>query len=227
MTFRPYPLLTLLSAVSVVILIQLGIWQWNRFGEKKAKLEAEPEYATVVGTLLPGTIRQVYSLTDGKAAWRDVALVETEQGAVFIPQTIHYDIDPPLASVAAAPQFYSSRGLWHDPKGRNAFSSEDKPEAGLFYALDPATLAASLPDDLSGRVEARVFEPETLLRTDGPAPVPVDNPFLRPELADPLPAERHFGYAITWWGLAIALIGVYLALHHQRGRLRFRKTGDQ
>jgi surfeit locus 1 family protein len=37
-----------------------------------------------------------------------------------------------------------------------------------------------------------------------------------------LPPQRHFGYAITWWGLAIALIGVYLAFHYQKGRLRFR-----
>jgi surfeit locus 1 family protein len=224
MTFRPYPLLTLLTAVSVVILIMFGNWQWGRFNEKKARLAAEPEYATVVGTLLPGTVRQVYTLTDGKAAWRDVALVETAEGAVFIPQTLHFGMDPPAASVIGAPQFYSSRGLWHEAKSRNAFSTEDKPEAGHFYAFDPAALSQGLPEDLAARVQMKVFEPEMLLRTDGPAPEPVENPFLRPELEDPLPPERHFGYAITWWGLAIGLAGVYFALHHQRGRLRFRKT---
>lgn len=227
MTFRPYPLLSLLTAVSVVSLVMFGNWQWGKYDAKRASLDAPPELVTLEGRLLPGTVRQVYTLTDGKAAWRDVALVETADGAVFVPQTIHYGMDPPAAFVLEAPQFYASRGLWHTVKGRNAFSSADNPEAGQFYALDPGVLATGLPEDLAGRIEARVFEPEMLLRTDGPMAAPVDNPFLRPELDARLTPERHFGYAITWWGLAIALIGVYLALHHQRGRLRFSKTGDK
>ncbi len=224
MTFKPYPLLTVLTAASVVILIMFGNWQWSRFNEKNALRAAEPEYATVVGTLLPGTVRQVYSLTNGQAAWRDVVLVETEDGAAFVAQTLHYGMDAPVPSVANAPQFYSSRGIWHEGKHRNAFSSKDDPEKGLFYAFDPAALATTLPDDLAARVIPRVFEPEILLRTDTSPPEPVDNPFLRPEMDERLPPERHFGYALTWWGLAISLIGVYLALHHQRGRLRFRGT---
>lgn len=227
MTFRPYPLLSLLTAISVVILLMFGNWQWGKYDAKRAGLDAPPELVTLEGTLLPGTVRQVYALTDGKAAWRDMALVDTADGAVFVPQTIHFGMDAPAALVLEAPQFYASRGLWHEVKGRNAFSSTDKPEAGLFYALDPAVMAAGLPEDLAARVVARVFEPETLLRTDGPSPVPVDNPFLRPELEERMTPERHFGYALTWWGLAIALTGVYLALHHQRGRLRFSKAGDQ
>jgi surfeit locus 1 family protein len=75
-------------------------------------------------------------------------------------------------------------------------------------------------------VQPRIFEPEALIRTDTAPPEPVENPFLRPEMEERLPPERHFGYALTWWGLAIGLIGVYLALHHQRGRLRFRGTSN-
>ncbi len=29
----------------------------------------------------------------------------------------------------------------------------------------------------------------------------------------------HLGYAVTWFGLAIALLGVYLAFHIREGRL--------
>ena len=103
-------------------------------------------------------------------------------------------------------------------------STEDDPAAGLFYSFDPVELAKTLPADLAAKVGPRVFEPETLLRTDGAMPEPVVNPFAQPQLNERLPPERHFGYALTWWGLAIGLIGVYLALHHQRGRLRFRGT---
>lgn len=222
MTFKPYPVLTLLTAVSVVILIMFGNWQWRRYEEKMALADVPPAWETVSGTLLPGTVRQVYSLADGKAAWRDVVLVETDTGRVFVTQTLYYGMEAPAPIQLDAPQFFSARGIWHDAGQRNAFSTEDNPEAGQFFSFDPALLAASLPEDLAADVLPRVFEPETLLRTDGAQAEPVVNPFAQPEQNERLPPERHFGYALTWWGLAIGLVGVYLALHHQRGRLRFR-----
>ena len=45
------------------------------------------------------------------------------------------------------------------------------------------------------------------------------NPFAQPGGSDVLPPERHLGYALTWWGLAGALVGVYLAFHARQGRL--------
>ena len=47
------------------------------------------------------------------------------------------------------------------------------------------------------------------------------NPYAFSQPIDPLPPERHFGYALTWWGMALALIGVYVALHRSHGRLKF------
>ena len=38
MTFRPYPLLTLFTAVTFVLLFLFGNWQWSRAGEKRAAL---------------------------------------------------------------------------------------------------------------------------------------------------------------------------------------------
>jgi len=226
MTFKPYPVLTLFTAASLVLLLMFGNWQWRRYEEKMALSKAEPEWVTVSGALMPGTVRQVYSLTDGSAAWRDVVLVDMGDSAAFVSQTIHYGMDAPAPSEITRPQFFSARGIWHDAKQRNAFSAPDEPEKGLFQAFDPTALSATLEPELAARVDPRIFEPETLLRTDGAMPEPVPNPFVRPEADDRLPPQRHFGYALTWWGLAIALAGVYLALHHQRGRLRFRGTGN-
>jgi surfeit locus 1 family protein len=50
---------------------------------------------------------------------------------------------------------------------------------------------------------------------------PIPNPFSRESTADPLPPQRHLGYAVTWWGLALVLVGVYLAYHISVGRLAF------
>ena len=44
-------------------------------------------------------------------------------------------------------------------------------------------------------------------------PIPDGAVLPRPEV-DPVP----LGYALTWWGLAGALVGVYLAFHARQGR---------
>ena len=72
-------------------------------------------------------------------------------------------------------------------------------------------------------MKLEVFEPEVIRFVSESGPYLIDNPYAR--LDDELPPQRHFGYAITWWGLAMALIGVYPAFHHQKGRLRFRNEG--
>ena len=51
---------------------------------------------------------------------------------------------------------------------------------------------------------------------------PTANAWADPKGANQVTADRHFGYALTWWGLALALIGVYVAFHLRTGRLRFR-----
>jgi len=48
------------------------------------------------------------------------------------------------------------------------------------------------------------------------------NPYGAPTPVDPLPPERHFGYALTWWGLAAALFVIYWVFHASRGRLSLR-----
>ena len=45
------------------------------------------------------------------------------------------------------------------------------------------------------------------------------NPFALAPGADALPPERHMGYAITWYGLALVLIVIYFAYHGSVGRL--------
>jgi cytochrome oxidase assembly protein ShyY1 len=57
----------------------------------------------------------------------------------------------------------------------------------------------------------------------------VANPFALAPGADPLPPERHLGYALTWYGLAVVLLAVYFAFHVSVGRLVFhlpRPRGD-
>jgi len=70
-----------------------------------------------------------------------------------------------------------------------------------------------------------LFEPVKLKFTnDNGIASLVENPYAEFYQGDTLPPQRHFGYAITWWGLAIALGVIYAVFHHSQGRLRFRKS---
>lgn len=229
MTFRPLPVLTLFTLASLVILVWLGNWQYARFTQKMALDEAEPEWALIDGSVVQGSETMVYSYVDASATWRRVVAIDTGNAVLFTPTEIIYQVEPPKPCEGpdcSAGLRYAARGLYQVPRGRNAFSGEDRPEAGIYYALDPSVLAAVLPGDLADRVDGRVFEPETIQLTENGRTMVGDNPFARVRVDSKLPPQRHFGYAITWWGLAMALIGVYLAFHHQQGRLRFKKGSD-
>jgi cytochrome oxidase assembly protein ShyY1 len=58
----------------------------------------------------------------------------------------------------------------------------------------------------------------------------VDDRFYLAVLPDALPAnldrtppETHYGYAITWFGMAIVFVVIYAVFHARAGRLRFGK----
>lgn len=221
MMFRPLPVMTVLSLIAIAILIMFGNWQWGRYQEKMAAKDTAPAWAEVTGNTIPGTEQVVYAYADGRAAWRQVIAFDTAEGVLILPRVISYEIEPPVFMPAATAETLTLRGLWHPPARRNAFTAEDQPQFGIYYTLDPEVIAEALDPALGARIIPRVFEPETLALAATGATVP--NPILQPGDSARLPPERHFGYAITWWGLAIALVGVYLAFHHQRGRLRFRR----
>jgi cytochrome oxidase assembly protein ShyY1 len=70
-------------------------------------------------------------------------------------------------------------------------------------------------------VETETFVAIPYVGFDGRA---VANPFAVAR-RDRLPPEQHLGYALTWWGLAAALVAIYFAVHVNAGRLRFGRGG--
>lgn len=224
MRFQPLPILTAVTVVSVIILIIFGNWQWGRYQEKMAGRGSTPDWAEITGTPIPGTEQAVYAYTEGRAAWRDVIAFDTADGVLILPRRIRFEVEPPELVPTVPAETLTLRGLWHPLPRRNAFAAEDQPQFGIYYTFDPVRLAEALHPEIGARLIPRVFEPETLLLADTGTSVP--NPMLQPGDSERLPPERHFGYAITWWGLAMALIGVYLAFHHQRGQLRFRRETE-
>lgn len=230
MRFRPYPVLTVLTAMSLGILIWLGNWQYGRFSEKMSLDESEPEWISLEGRVVPGSEAMVYAYADGNASWRRVVAVDDGVHVFFTTIELLYQVEPPTpcqGPQCGAGLKFAAEGLYKQPGTGNMFSGTPDPARGVYYAFRPNILSALLPADEAARTSQNVFEPQTLRLTENGRSRAGRNPFARLRMDDALPPQRHFGYAITWWGLAIALLAVYLAFHHQKGRLKFRgRTGE-
>ncbi|MEM6653500.1 MAG: SURF1 family cytochrome oxidase biogenesis protein [Pseudomonadota bacterium] len=229
MTFRPMPLLTGFSLVSLVILILLGHWQYNRYTEKinappmseraaeRVRLEINIQQAN------PGNAQQVYGFADSEPIWRRYlpGTVASTGEPVLVMVEATGGPNPVPAAIAAFPASIVFEGALLDKRSNgNAFSARDRPTEDLWYRLDPEKLAQTLGLKRTPRVaEPTVITVRNSVRLDQTRQTL--NPYGFEEPVDPLPPERHFGYALTWWGMALALIAVYVAFHRSAGRLKF------
>jgi surfeit locus 1 family protein len=227
---------TLLTAVGVLVLCALGSWQILRMGEKRAfidRLEAQsagapaamPAAATwpgldpakldltrvaADGTFIDGPVAGVRTTIaagapgtrqlSGFGRWIFQGLRLEDGGVVlvnrgFVPESRIGQIRP-----ASGPARIT--GFLRAPEPRGSFTPADLPDRHEFYTRDPAAIAASL-----GLAGAAPFYLEAEREGDGltpPAGVDVK------ELIGRIP-DNHLSYAMTWFGLALTLIGVFAA----------------
>ncbi|MCR9130000.1 MAG: SURF1 family protein [Alphaproteobacteria bacterium] len=236
MTFRPYPILTLLTLPALAFLIWLGSWQLDRRAWKaeliaafEASAEAPPvglEETLCAGS--PATGQRVDMNTvfpsddavkvygtgpEGAPGWR-----------IFAPVLVPACDDAPLilAETAFEPLETAMRGgdgrtaersvvqslRFETPAPRGPFTPADSPGQSEFYAFDAGAMAVSLGFD-AGDVNADWW----LAADDGSLPAYLTQ----------TPPERHVGYAVTWFLMAAALIAVYLLFHVRAGRLTLRR----
>lgn len=229
MTFRPMPILTALSLASLVILVMLGNWQYARYSEKidapaiEEQVEERVLLRVLIDTSHPGFAQQVYGFANSEPIWRR-----------YVPGTLEATGETVIAMVEATggpepipvrmsdfPETVTFEGVISQKQASNsAFASTDDPSENVWYSLNPAKLAENL--GLSGT--PKIVEPIQMTvrnAADETRARQTLNPYAFAKPIDPLPPERHFGYALTWWGMALGLIGVYVALHRARGRLKF------
>lgn len=232
MRFRPLPVMTTLALASLLILVWLGQWQWSRF-ITRSRAEQAPPVAFAVTRLYPVGLAGrdaplVYGLFEGQAAWRRyVPVAEQPAGppAGFLLWDVVLSVSPvPLALEGLTPVTLPAARVLPG-RERGPFTPPDDPAAGLWYGIDLPAMAAAL--DLPESAIA-LFEPERVSVIDadnrlgrGSQPPPAPNPWADLSRSPDLPPARHLGYALTWWGLAGTLIGVYIAFHVSRGRLSF------
>ncbi len=232
--FRPYPVLTLLTVMALAFLLALGGWQLERQGWKQGLLDDHavisesppvtlnavcrgPAFGQPVAGVQPDaeqTVRVFGRNAAGAPGWRlfapaplpgcaDAGFILTEAGFA------------PLSAATAATQAAAAPGVravrdglrLETPLRRGMFGAPDSPLQREFYAFDAAAMEAAL-DLAPGSLLA-----DWWLAVDDGSP---------PDWITATPPERHGAYALTWYLMAVALIGVWLAFNIARGRIAWR-----
>ncbi len=233
MTFRPYPILTLLTVPALAFLIWLGSWQLDRrawkvdlIAEFEASAQAAPVSLTALfceGAAAPGRtvdrdrltpsgrpVRVYATGPQGAPGWRlfaPVALPDCAGHAVILAEVAFDPLDTARrgGDGRTAERSTVEALRLEAPAPRGPFTPQGDASAREFYAFDREAMAAAF--DRPGRA----LHPDWWLAADDGA--------LPARLAQTPPA-RHLGYAATWFLMAAALIVIYLLFHARAGRLK-------
>jgi surfeit locus 1 family protein len=237
MRSHSYVLAAVLTALALAVLIGLGTWQIQRLHWKDdmvARVEArvsEPpsklppaeewpqidlatwEYRPVeaAGRFRHDLESRVYTLlSDAKGAlegpgyWIMTPLELADgTGTIlvnrgFVPLEIGQPLDRPEGEVVV-------RGLLRGPEDRNMFTPDDRPGERLFYARDAGAIGAGL-----GLAKVAPFTIDAVVTPAGTLPQGGETRLVFP--------NRHLEYALTWYGLAGALAGVFIVFTLSRRR---------
>jgi len=231
---RRFPLgLTIAAAIALAILLGLGTWQVRRLDEKRAEMaaveaaaRAEPipialaleraergaklDYVRVEATC-PGLAQapyvEIFSILEGEPGVRLVSACRLSGGRWrsvlvdrgFVAETI--SARPPVDARAGEP--LTIRGVLRGPGRRSPFAAP--PSQGKFYARELPPIAQALNAD---RPAPLFLMAETSTNPEWQA--------LKPAPLPTAMSNRHLEYAITWYGLAAALAGVYAVMLWRR-----------
>jgi len=194
----------------------LGVWQVQRLAWKTALLvdidrgEAAPAISLPVDPRPFTKVRVEGVLRQDLAALYGIEVRTTQAGPVlgaFLVNPLERPGSDPIivdrgwvptdAPRDTSPVPAAIEGYIRPPEQPVRFGAADDPAARRFYALDPAAIGASLG--------LRQVAPYTLVALGSVPP----GTYPEPTQALPRPANNHFIYALTWFGLAGALLAVF------------------
>lgn len=240
MYFRPYLILTLIAIPALALLVTLGVWQLQR-AEWKAGQIADFEASktetpvqsldealcgsadrsrpisgpVVVADMLMSwpsagaTFRMYGQDESGAAGWRHLVVSVppdciADKGRVlvegpfetFLPGGRQALIDP-----GPAPARYAITSWPEKP----IFALGNTPAKNDWHWFDAKAMSDYLDVPINSGLYLAI-QPDAL-----------------PAHLARTPPETHYGYAITWFGIAIAFVVIYALFHARAGRLRFGK----
>ncbi len=233
--FSPAPGLTLALVPVLVILLALGVWQVKRLAWKTdllARIEHGQSLAPtplqtlmddraqgqiiawrkvlVQGRIADEPVRPLYAIRNSKPALRALAPFILDSGLII---TVDFGyLDGPVTPDFRLPhsgEAMTLSGILKPVRTPGPFAPANTPD-GQWYWPDTATILS--PFFANRTVEAFLVD--------------LDKPRLFQDWPTPAPAHadipnNHLDYALTWFGLALAALGIYLGWHVRNGRLRF------
>ncbi len=223
-------LVTVFALAGIAVLVGLGSWQLQRLAWKEALVErissrlkqaptafdealkrpdADFLRVKISGTYDHGKALYFYALKKGELGWRVLTPLQPESGApLLIDRGFVPDPQRPVVGPGAQGPVEVVGALRFDYLPKETFTPENDVSANAWYWFDVAALRKA-----------------TGLANLAPIIVQLDTPDHQGKwpaataLSPNLP-NKHFGYALTWFGLAITLLGVYIAFVVQERRKR-------
>ncbi len=225
----------LATGLGYAILVSLGVWQLQRLAWKESLIARVEARAKAPPSALP-SVSHWADLRPGDYEYRHVAFDgvfdNDKEALVFRPSSgatkgPGFLVLTPLRLASGAYVIVNrgfvpldrkdpaSRpegkvggrvhvdGLMRPPEARNAFTPADHPEAGQYFTRDPALIAAHF--GLSPAAPFSVDADKVPALGFGPRGG-------ASELAFP---NNHLSYALTWFGLALGLLGMFAAFAWQ------------
>ena len=233
MTFRPYPGLTIACALLFAILCGLGTWQLERLHWKlaliarvKNHMAAAPVLLDVIKALPPDKAQYrrvtldgrfdhahesyVFTTDAGDPVYHVLTPFITEGGRALIVdrgEVAKDELDPATRFAGNIAGRTKVTGVWRVPDAPGAFTPVPDPVHRIWYSRDLKGIAAADHLTLTAPV---VIEAD---RTPNPGGLPRGGQTVVSF------RNQHLSYAVTWFGLAICLLGVWFAYHISRGRI--------
>jgi surfeit locus 1 family protein len=222
---------TILTVAALAVLLGLGTWQMQRRAWKDGllsqiaeRLAAPPipfdealarsrkgedlEYTrvAVAGRWLPAREWHLWAPSTSGPGWHVYAPLATTSGPIvivnrgFVPDIRR---DPATRPEPAQPNGVELVGLLRRPEVKSTFTPENAPDRNTWYWRDRDGMAHTLTNEAKVPVAPFFLDAE---KSPSAAPSGLEGGVTRLDIPN-----NHLQYALTWYGLAATLLGVYTA----------------
>jgi surfeit locus 1 family protein len=161
---------------------------------------------------------KINAVQDSVRGYRLFSPVVMDVGSIFVDRGFVSETDvsrvPPVVGQVRV------NGVLRVGAKANAYTPGNEPVRDVWYWPDIMAMSDTLMiQPISDHYYVAIAQVDPMA-TGSLTP----NPYADSKGANQIPPERHLGYALTWWGFGLALLGVYIGMHVRAGRLRFKRT---